>query len=208
VRIQQSFFADLFLMLATAGPDQRMTATEVAERHEEKLLMLGPVLERLHNELLEPLIDITFDHMARDGALPPPPDALEGQDLSVEFISMLAQAQRAIGVNSVDRLLGTVGAISQWNQEVLDKIDVDAVVDTYADKLGVPPELIVSDDQVAMVREKRAEMQAAQAQTAEFREQAAAAKDLAAADTATQNALTDAVGMFSGYGSQQPPGQV
>ena len=61
-RINSSFYADLFLMLANAT-DTRMTATEVAERHEEKLLMLGPVLERLHNELLDPLIDLSLIHI-------------------------------------------------------------------------------------------------------------------------------------------------
>ena len=69
-RIRGAFYADLFLMLANSTSD-RMTATEVAERHEEKLLMLGPVLERLHNELLDPLVESTFTHMVRAGLLPP-----------------------------------------------------------------------------------------------------------------------------------------
>jgi hypothetical protein len=52
-RIRASFYADMFLMLQS-DVDTRKTATEVAELHEEKMLMLGPVLERLHNELLNP----------------------------------------------------------------------------------------------------------------------------------------------------------
>jgi hypothetical protein len=57
-RINQTFYVDLFLMLAQAEQGgQPITAREVAEKHEEKLLMLGPVLERLHNELLKPKID-------------------------------------------------------------------------------------------------------------------------------------------------------
>lgn len=94
-RIRASFYADMFLMLQH-DVDVRKTATEVAELHEEKMLMLGPVLERLHNELLKPLIDITFDYMMEAGIVPPPPEELQGQDLNVELISMLAQAQRAI----------------------------------------------------------------------------------------------------------------
>ena len=116
-RVRGSFYADLFLMLANAT-DTRMTATEVAERHEEKLLMLGPVLERLHNELLDPLIDITFTRMIDAGIVPPAPPELQGMDLNVEFVSMLAQAQRAIGTNSVDRFVGNLGAIAQMKPDV------------------------------------------------------------------------------------------
>ena len=81
-------------MLATQ-PISRMTATEIVERHEEKLLMIGPVIERLHNELLEPLIDRTFAYLVKANALPPAPPELQGMDLSVEFVSILAQAQQA-----------------------------------------------------------------------------------------------------------------
>jgi len=73
-RIQSAFYADLFLMVSQQS--QNMTATEVAERHEEKMLMLGPVLERLQNELIDPLIEITFSAMVNAGVLPPPPPPL------------------------------------------------------------------------------------------------------------------------------------
>jgi len=104
-RIQQAFYADLFLLLANAT-DTRMTATEVAERHEEKLLMLGPVLGRMNTELLEPLIELTFQKLLAAGVLPPPPPELQGVNLSVEFVSILAQAQRSVGVAAVDRWIG------------------------------------------------------------------------------------------------------
>ncbi|PWG73491.1 phage head-tail adapter protein, partial [Enterococcus hirae] len=73
---------------------REMTAREVQERHEEKLLMLGPVIERVQNELLDPMIDRVFSIALRGNALPPPPEELEGVDLRVEYISILAQAQR------------------------------------------------------------------------------------------------------------------
>jgi len=199
-RIRSSFYADLFLMLATQ-PISRMTATEIVERHEEKLLMIGPVIERLHNELLEPLIDRTFTYLLQAGAVPTPPPELQGMDLNVEFVSILAQAQRAIGVNAVDRFVGNLGAIAQMKPDVLDKLDADEWVDAYADMLGVDPRLIVGNKEVAMVRQARNEAAAAQEQIAAQREQAAAAKDLASAQTGEKNALTDIMGMFSGYQS-------
>lgn len=199
-RVRGAFYADMFLMLATQ-PNTRMTATEVAERHEEKLLMLGPVLERLHNELLDPLVDITFTRMLQAGIVPPAPEELQGMDLNVEFVSMLAQAQRAIGTNSVDRFVGNLGAIAQMKPDVLDKFDSDQWADIYADMLGVDPSLIIADKEVAMVRNARNQAMAAKEQVAAVEQASKATRNLAASPTDQQTALTDVMNMFSGYGS-------
>lgn len=197
-RIRGSFYADLFLMLANS-PRTNMTATEVAERHEEKLLMLGPVLERLHNELLDPLIEMTFERMLAAGIVPPAPPELQGSELNIEFVSMLAQAQRAVATNSVDRYVANLGAVAQYKPDVLDKFNSDAWADAYADMLGVNPDLIVPGEQVALIRRQRA--QAAQAQqAAEMMQQGAdTAQKLANAQTNTPSALTNVIEMFSGY---------
>lgn len=199
-RIRASFYADMFLMLQH-DVDVRKTATEVAELHEEKMLMLGPVLERLHNELLKPLIDITFDYMMEAGIVPPPPEELQGQDLNVELISMLAQAQRAIATNGVDRFVGSMGLIAQMKPEVLDKLDVDYWAETYSDMLGVDPKLIVPEDQVQMMRQQRAQAQAQAAQAEQMEVMADTANKLG--NTPTQGGestgLDDAIQMFSGY---------
>lgn len=199
-RVRGAFYADLFLMLAN---DNRsgITATEVAERHEEKLLMLGPVLERLHNELLSPLVDITFARLLEAGALPPPPKELQGMELNIEFVSTLAQAQRAVGVGAVDRLLGTVGSIAQLKPEVLDKIDGDQIVDAYADMLGVDPNLIVADDKVALIREDRAKQQAQMQQMAMAQAATQTAAQASQIDTEGKNGLTDIMTQFQGYSS-------
>lgn len=197
-RINSSFYTDMFLMLSN-GADQRMTATEVAERHEEKLLMLGPVLERLHNELLTPLIETTFSQMLEAGIVPPAPPEMQGMEINVEFISMLAQAQRAIGANSIDRFVGNLGAVAQFKPDALDKFDADAWVDAYSDMLGVDPTLIVANDQVAIVRQQRAQVAAQQQQMVQAEQQAKISKDLAAAKTNEPSALTNVIDMFSGY---------
>jgi len=201
-RVRGAFYADLFLMLANAT-DTRMTATEVAERHEEKLLMLGPVVERLHNELLEPLVDITFTRMLEAGALPPPPEELQGMDLTIEFVSMLAQAQRAIGTNAVDRFVGNLGSVAQVKPDVLDKFDADQWVDIYSDMLGVDPTLIVADKQVAVVREARNKAMAAKEQAASMQQQSQTVKNLAqsAPQPGQQDGMADVMNMFSGYNS-------
>lgn len=199
-RINAAFFADLFLMLAN---DNRSgtTAREIAERHEEKLLMLGPVLERLHNEMLDPLIDITFTNLLEGGLLPPPPDELQGMDLKVEFVSTLAQAQRAVGVQSIDRLIGTVGAIAGLRPDVVDKLDTDQIVDAYADSLGVDPTLIVADDKVAIIRQERAQAAQAQQQAEAMPAMAQFAKTASDINLTEDNALSSILGMFQGYNS-------
>lgn len=197
-RVESCFYADLFLMLAN-GTDQRMTATEVAERHEEKLLMLGPVLERLQNELLDPLIEITFDQIMAAGIAPPAPQELQGNNLNVELVSMLAQAQRAIGTNSIDRFVGSLGAVAQFKPDVLDKFNSDKWADLYSDSLGIDPNVIVPDDQVQAVRAARAQ-QAQQAQQAQMMNQGAdTAKKLSDAKTDQPSALTDITRAFAGY---------
>lgn len=203
-RVEETFYKNLFMMLAM---DQRsnITAREVAERHEEKLLMIGPVLERLHNELLKRKIDVTFDEMIASGIVPPPPQEMNGQDLNVEFISMLAQAQRAIGVGAVDRYVAAMGQIATFKPGVLDKFDEDEWADKYGDMLGIDPTLIVADEKVAIVRNARAQAQAAQAKQAQIAQAAQTAQTLGKTPTAPGNALSDIVSQFSGYGGPGIP---
>ena len=136
--------------------------------------MLGPVVERVNDELLDPIIDRTFDILVRksrpywEGVLngepliPPPPEELAEVDLKVEFISVLAQAQKAVGLAAMDNLFGFVASVAQFNPAVLDKVDFDQAVDERADMLGVSPRIVVPDDKVAEMREAKAQ-QAAQA---------------------------------------------
>lgn len=204
-RIDSAFYADMFLMLAQS--DKNMTATEVAERHEEKLLMLGPVLERLHNELLEPLVSHTFERCMEVGILPPLPEELDGVQLQVEFISTLAQAQKAVAINSVDRLIGHIGMLVQakgGDTSPMDKFDTDKSIDRYADQLGVDPDLIVSGEDAAIIRNQRAQAQAQAQQAAMAEQMAGAAQKLGSVSTGEapqDNAANDIMNLFSGYNS-------
>ncbi len=157
-------------MLASSDRRQ-ITAREVEERHEEKLLALGPVLERLHDELLSPLIDRTFAIMVRASVdfwavgepapVPAPPRELADVDLKVELISTLAQAQRAVGLAGIERLLSLTAAVAGAKPEVADKIDGDQIIDEAADMLGTPASVVLPDDKVAELRAGRAQATAA-----------------------------------------------
>ncbi len=187
-RISRAFYEDLFLMLAQS--DRRMiTAREIEEKHEEKLLMLGPVLERLHDELLDPFIDRTFNIGMEKGAFPEPPKELEEQSIKVEYISLLAQAQKAVGTASIERAFGFAGNLAEIFPDAKHKLNAVEGVGAYADMLGIPPEIIRTDDEVA--ERVQQENQAAQAQqAAEMGTQAAqGAKTLSEAETEDGNML-------------------
>lgn len=196
-RIDRAFFVDLFQMLQYSD-DQRgkqpVTAEEIRVRQEEKMLMLGPVLEQLNQDLLDPLIDRTFAIMMRRGLLPPIPSDLEGQPLRVEYISIMAQAQKMVGLGALDRLANFVIPLAQVDPSVLDKFDRDEIIDQYAEMAGVPPSVIVPDEEVAGVRAARAKAAAQQQQVQTLSEAAKAGKTLSETNTDGKNALTDIAG--------------
>ena len=164
-RIKSAFYADLFLMLAET--DRReITAREIDERHEEKMLMLGPVLERLHEELLDPLVMRVFRIMARAGLLPPPPPRMPMEGLQVEFISILAQAQKAVSAGAIERFWQFGAQIGAVKPEALDRLDADGTMDAYADILGVPGKTVVALSAAQQARQARARAMAQQNQIA------------------------------------------
>jgi hypothetical protein len=197
-RINRAFFVDMFLSMSDPATT-RMTATEVAERHEEKLTVIGPTLERLHDEALNPLVEYVFDRMMSLGLLPPPPPEMEGQNLNIEFVSILAQAQRAVAVNGTDRFVMGLGQVAAIKPDVLDKFNADEWTDQYADMLGVDPRMLVGNEQVAIIRQQRAQAQQAQAATAMAEQAATAAQKLGSIDTGRPNGLSDLLQQFSGY---------
>lgn len=177
MRIKETFYEDLFRAIISLDRRQ-ITAREIEERHEEKLLLLGPVIERMHSELLDPIVDRVFAIMVRARLIPPAPQELAGQSLNVEYISVLAQAQRAVGISAVERLVGFSTAVAQLKPDIVDKLDFDQMIDEYAHMAGTPPKLVVPDEVVVQRRKARAEMQAREAQMAQRQQAVDAAQQL------------------------------
>jgi len=197
-RIRNGFYADLFMMMAN-DTRSNITATEVAERREEKMLMIGPVVERLHNEILDPLIDMTFTAMAQQGRVATPPPELQGMALNVEFVSVLAQAQRAIATNGMDRFVGNLANVAQIKPDVLDKFDADQWADEYAEMLGISPGVTLPDAQVADMRKARAQAAAAEQQMADMQAKAQTVQALGSVPTPSGNAGADLMQQLTGY---------
>ncbi|MGP1065764.1 portal protein [Serratia sp. CY56810] len=202
--VNDCYFVPLFNMFSNVNT-RSMPIEAVNEMRDEKMLQIGPVLDRLNDELLDPAIDRIFNIMMRRGMLPPPPDELQGQPLRVEYTSVMAQAQKSVGIGSIERFVGFIGNMAAAGfQQAADKLDVDQAIDEYGDMLGVPTTITKSDEQVQAEREQRAQQQQA-AQSLQMGAGAAdIAKTLSQSGTADPNLLTSIQqAMQQGQGAQQ-----
>lgn len=188
-RINRAMFADLFLM--TAESDRRnVTATEIDERREEKFLVLGPVLEQLA-ATFDDLIDITFTIMLRQGLIPDAPEEIQGQELKVEYVSVMAQAQKLSALGGIERFTNFVTNLAAARQDpsVWDKVNSDNLIDHYGDITSIMTDVLVPDDQVAGIRQQRQSAQDALAKSEALRNETAAVKDLGQTPIDGNNAL-------------------
>jgi len=174
-RIREAFFIDQLQLLE--GP--QMTATEVLQRTEEKLRLLGPVLGRLHFEFLKPLIDRMIGIMGRRGLLPPnPPQELKELDLKVRFSSMIARSQRASEADNISRVINIMAPVIQAQPEIMDNIDGDGMLDFIGDIFNVPHEIFRKDREVAQLRQSRQQQQLEAAELERQKLQSESARNL------------------------------
>lgn len=161
--IKEGMYNDLFLMLNMTGGD-RMTIREVQERTEEKMLMLGPVVTRLINELLDWVIDWTFNEAIQQELIPEPPEEIQGVELKVNYVSMLAQAQKMVGRIPVEQYMQFIATYGEIYPEIADALDVDAAVDAFATFADTPATMVRPKEVRDEMRKARAEAQQAQMQ--------------------------------------------
>jgi hypothetical protein len=160
-QIRRVLFVDLFLFFATLEKNPNMTATEVRERINEKMLILGPILGRLMNELLDPMIHRTFDILARNGKLPPLPDILIGKNYTVEYISPLAKAQRLSDIQSLNDFLMSLISLAKLSPDIVDILNSDKAGRNLGNKYNVDSEILRGDDEIKEIRQIRQQQQQA-----------------------------------------------
>lgn len=176
--INRELYVDLFRLMVDS--DRReMTAREVSAREAEKMMLLGPVVEGLSQELLSPLIVRTFNIMLRRGLIDVPPEEIQGMPLNIRFSSPLAQAQRAAGLNALERFLGFAGGVISLRPEAADKIDVDEILETGANGYGINQRSLREDADVQEIRQQRAQAAAQERSVAMESQAASGAKDMA-----------------------------
>jgi len=158
--ISQTFHVDQLLVTE----NRNMTATEVAQRAEEKMRILGPTLGRLQVELLNPTVIRVFNIMLRSNLFRPAPEILANQEIDIEYVSPAALAQKSQELSSIVRgleIFGQIGAVAP----VTDYIDPRGLVKEIIKILGIPAKIIRSDAEVQQITEEK---QAAQQQQMEM----------------------------------------
>ena len=203
-RISRAMYNDLIRMMLDSERKQ-ITATEVEERTGEKEFILGPMMEQLNQGVLDPLIINTYRITNKQKRMTPMPEELKGAKVIIEYTSVMAQARKAVHKASMVDFSQFVTSLEQGNPNdpsIGDIVDKDEQVRQYADAISIPAVIIRSQDEVAKIRQGRAQQQQAQAAQERLSAGARAAKDLAAAPTDQNNALTQ----LTNSGSFAPQG--
>lgn len=193
-RLSQIFFNDVLRVASQYETRSNVTAVEWDLRKSESLVMLGPALERIDNEVLRPTLERVFNIANRAGIIPPAPPEIAGQMITIDFVSMLAQAQQATRAGSIERVLSLTGNLVGVVPEAMDNIDVDYALDKYSSLLNNDPKMIRSPEALAAIRQSRAQAQAQAQQAAVTNQMSQSAKNLAQADTSGNNALSALLG--------------
>lgn len=204
-RINECFYKDMFQMIAMMDEQregkQPITAAEVFERHEEKLLMLGPVLEQLDSRLLDPSVHRLFSIMTRRGFIPPPPPDMQAGSLKIEYISTMHQAQKSVQMAGYNALISFITPLAEIDPSVIDKLGTDKIIEHVNDSLGNPPDSMRPQEEVDKLRQARSQAAQEDKKMEQLKQQADAAKKLSQADTSKKNALTDVT--KNGGGNEQ-----
>lgn len=188
------FYKDLFTAIMST-PRTNRTAYEVDQIAQERMALLGPVLQRLNAELLGPLIRSAYDCLVKAGRVEPSPEGVD--NITVTFESILVQALRSAGITAEDRFLSTVTALAQVDQTILDNVDFDRVVQNRGSDQGVDPRILRSPDEVSEIRQSRMQAQQQQAQMAQAAQGAEIAKTMAELNPGVAGATN--IGALQGY---------
>lgn len=207
-RIDAAYKKNIFM--ATIDSDRRqVTATEIDTRNAEKLVVMGPVLERLNQDLLDPLIDWSFSVLLRRGRLPVPPNELHGQPLQVKYTSIMAQAQKLAGVESLFRFATHALSIAAQTGNpalVTDSWNVDEHLSYVGEGLSLPPGVVRGPQSIAAIRQGRQRAAQIQQQTEGIQTGAQAVKALSDAKPDENSALTKMAQTIGNARSMQQQG--
>ena len=156
--IKEIFYNDLFAMILNTAERSR-TATEVNELKEEKMVLLSPLLQQIHNGLNQ-VMDWVFTECIKLNILPEPPVEIMGSNMEIEFVSTLAQAQKAVKISAMERFTTfTVNLAQTLDPSLKMKLNASKIVDDYADYVNISPEQIVPDYEVEKIKQKLEEQE-------------------------------------------------
>jgi hypothetical protein len=174
-QIDDKFFIRFFEMLSAAQTARAKTAYEVSQMMAEKATLMGTIVDTFEIESLEPCIDVLLRHEAEAGRMPDPPEELlsEGGELNVVYLGPLAQLQRTLlKTKGIIDASSAIAQLMAMDPSVGWKFNWLGMAEEVAVAQGLPQRHIVSDEEVAAIRQAQ-EQQAALAQQADVAEKAA-----------------------------------
>lgn len=155
--IKEIFYNDLFAMILNTAERSR-TATEVNELKEEKMVLLSPLLQQIHNGLNQ-IIDWVFAESIALNILPEPPVEIMGSNMDIEFVSTLAQAQKAVKISAMERFTTfTINLAQSLDPALKNKLNANKIIDDYADFINISPEQLVQTKEVERKKQKDEEI--------------------------------------------------
>lgn len=152
-QVQQAFFKDV-LSLPVEG---FKTATEVLERKEEFVRVLGPIFGRLEADYIGASVDRIFAIMERAFAFPERPAEIEGKPVMFRYQSPLQQARKSIDVAGFSRTLEVMAPLGEVQPDIYDNLDGDQIMRDSPEWSGIPTDWLRSEDDVDALRQARAE---------------------------------------------------
>ena len=173
--VAECYYVDLFKAISEREGVQPMNDLETSLRNDEKYTQLGPIVDRVNVEMLEVAVQRAFVILTNTGIMPTPPRSLQGVPLIIDFVSMLAQAQRSASNSAIERMARFVGFVAGIFPDAAIKFDAEQAIDEFATGTGTPPKIVRSDE---MVEKMKAEI-AQQQQAAQMAQMAAPMKDMA-----------------------------
>ena len=177
--VQSAFFRDLF---ASAVDSPRQTATEVLERKEEMVRILGPTFGRLEDDYIGRINVRVFNIMERSGSFPERPEVLQGSEITFSYHSPFQLAKRSAEAVGISRSMEMLAPVAQFDPSVLDNYDFDEIARDTPGWFGFAQRYIRDKDEVAELRQQRAEAQAVQQAVEQAQTGGKAIRDLAAAE--------------------------
>lgn len=180
--IKEIFYNDLFAMILNTAERSR-TATEVNELKEEKMVLLSPLLQQIHNGLNQ-IIDWVFQESIQLNILPEPPAEIMGQEMDIEFVSTLAQAQKAVKISAMERFTTfTVNLAQALDSSLKNKLNASKIIDDYADYVNISPEQVISTEEFEKQKQKEAEAQNQKQAIEQVKESSEIIKNIAGVDS-------------------------
>lgn len=180
--VKEIFYNDLFAMILNTAERSR-TATEVNELKEEKMVLLSPLLQQIHNGLTY-VIDWVFSQCISQNLLPEPPAAIMGANMDIEFVSTLAQAQKAAKISAMERFTTfSLNLAQSFDPSVKNKLNATKIIDDYAEYANISPEQLLPDFEVRKLKDKQEKLDSQKQAVEQIKNGSEIIKNIAGSDS-------------------------